>query len=298
MNNNTFFKNESASDYSAHPNIFVIINCVLNAALMLMTIIGNSLVLSAILRTPTLRSPSNTLLCSLALSDLLVGLVGQPLYIANELREDLFLQRICHFFTFGCCGVSLCSVTGISLDRFAALNHHMRYVTMVTSTRLVYTLIPVWLLIFLANLISFWNLRLYFTIASIFIVVCLFISSFCYIRIFQIVKRHQMQIQAQQQSVQSSEASNNLNIMLLKKSSMNTFVFYIFLILCYFPLFILLMLNGIFRMKWTDTWSFSTTVAFMNSSFNPILYCWRLSELRSAVVKTARKMFCTQADQQ
>ncbi len=84
MNNNTFYKNESASDYSAHPKVFVTINCVLNAALMLIATIGNSLVLTAIFRTPALCSPSTTLLCILALSDLLVGFVAQPLYIAKE----------------------------------------------------------------------------------------------------------------------------------------------------------------------------------------------------------------------
>ncbi len=281
MNNDTY-KNESASDYSAHLKIFVIINCGLNAPLMLFSIIGNSLVLAAILRTPSLRSPFMILLCSLALSDLLVGLVTQPLYITQELKEDeLLLSVISGVTTFSCCGVSLCTMTAISLDRFAALHYHMRYVTMVTTTRLVYH--------FSCKL----NFLLEFT--SIFYH-CIYF--YFYLSVFQIVKRHQMQIQAQQQSVQSLEASNNFNITRLKKSSMNTFVFYIFLILCYFPTFILMMLSGIFRMEWTKTWSFSATVVFMNSSINPILYCWRLSELRSAVLKTARKMLCTQAVQE
>ena len=51
------------------------------------------------------------------------------------------------------------------------------------------------------------------------------------------------QIHAQQQAVQSSDAGNNLNTMRLKKSAMNTFVFYIFLIICYLPLYILLTLK-------------------------------------------------------
>ena len=298
MNNDIILKNESASDYSAHPDIFTIINCVLNAALMLITIIGNSLVLTAILRTPALRSPSTTLLCSLAVSDLLVGFVVQPLYIAKELKEDLFLFRISYFMSFSSCGVSLCTITTISLDRFAALHHHMRYVTMVTSTRVVCTLASTWLVIFLGFGIFVWNFFIYFTCAGVVIVISLSISSFCYIRIFQIVKRHQIQIHAQQQAVQSLEASNSLNIMRLKKSSMNTFVFYIFLILCYFPMFNFLILSVILRTDLTEEVPISVTVVFMNSSINPLLYCWRLRELRTAVAKTARKMFCTQADQE
>ena len=298
MNKDNLLKNEPASDYSAHPDTFTIINCVLNAALMLIAIIGNSLVLAAILRTPALRSPSITLLCSLAVSDLLVGFMVQPLYIAKELTEDFFLFRISYFMSFSSCGVSLCTITAISLDRFAALHHHMRYVTMVTSTRVVYTLASIWLAIFLGFGVYLWSIPVYFTCVSLVIVISLSISSFCYIRIFQIVKRHQIQIHAQQQAVQSLEAGNNLNIMRLKKSSMNTFVFYVFLILCYFPMFILLMLTVVLRIDLGIELPISATVVFMNSSINPILYCWRLSELRTAVVKTARKMFCTQAGQE
>ncbi len=91
--------NGSTNDFSGHtgnnfrPETIVIINCVLNAPLMLISIIGNILVLAAILRTPSLLSPSAILLCSLAVSDLLVGFVVQPLYIATELTEDAALYR-------------------------------------------------------------------------------------------------------------------------------------------------------------------------------------------------------------
>ncbi len=63
-------------------------------------------------------------------------------------------------------------------------------------------------------------------------------------------------------------------------------------------MFILLMLKVILRKDLTRISAFSATVVFMNSSINPFLYCWRLSELRTAVVKTARKMFCAQEKQE
>ena len=62
----------------------VMANCILNAPLMLLSIIGNALVLVAILRTPSIRSPSVIFLCNLAVSDLLVGWVAQPAYIAEK----------------------------------------------------------------------------------------------------------------------------------------------------------------------------------------------------------------------
>ena len=280
--NNTILKNESGSNHSAPTHIITIVNCVLYAVLMPVVIIGNSLVIAAILRTPTLRSPFTLLLCSLAVSDLLVGLVAQPLFIAIELKGFLyFLDKIFSLMTYGCCGVSLCTMAIISLDRFAALHYHMRYVTIVTTTRVLYTLVTTWVVIFMSLGIFFWNIIFYFWIASIFIVICFLISSFSYIRIFQIVKRHKAQIQAQNQAIQNT--NNNMNMMRLKKSTMNTFVVYIALILCYFPMFLIFVLMGTNTLeKVTQNWKLYTSIVYLNSFINPILYCWRLSELRKA----------------
>ncbi|XP_078345381.1 melanocyte-stimulating hormone receptor-like [Oculina patagonica] len=282
----------------AHPKAIAIINWVLNVGLMLVSIIGNTLGLAAISRTPSLRSPSMILLCSLAVSDLLVGLVVQPLFIAKELREDLYLLRICYLFlNYAFCGVSLGTVTAISLDRFAALHYHMRYVAIVTKTRVIGTLATIWIVNLLSFSLYLLNKPVYMTSSAGIIVICLLTSSFSYIRIFRIVQRHQLQIHTQQQAVQSSDATNNVNMTRLKKSSMNTFLFFIFLILSYFPMFILMLLFAMSKKDWPKEWNFAVTVVFMNSSINPLLYCWRLGELRTAVVKTAREMLRTNTNQ-
>jgi len=91
----SIFKNDSVTDYSAPTNVIVVIvNFILNATLMLIAIIGNSLVIAAIFRTPRLRSPSTTLLCSLPVSDFLVGVLDQPLYIAKEKTYNTLLGYI------------------------------------------------------------------------------------------------------------------------------------------------------------------------------------------------------------
>ena len=55
---------------------------------MFISIVGNAVVLAAIKRTPSIRSTSMTLLCSLAVSDLLIGVIGQPIYIADLLTKN------------------------------------------------------------------------------------------------------------------------------------------------------------------------------------------------------------------
>ena len=129
-------------------------------------------------------------------------------------------------------------------------------------------------------------------------IICLLICMASYIRIYCFIRRHQLQIHAQQQAVQSSDAGNNLNVPRLKRSAMNTFVFFIVLIICYLPFYVLLTLDGLSIKAWQSEWEFAITGVFTNSSINPLLYCWCLRELRTAVVKTARQMLCKQTEEQ
>ena len=292
--------NESESDYlgstgnNFRPETIVMINCVLNAPLILISTIGNTLVLAAILRTPSLRSPSFTLLCSLAVSDLLVGLVVQPLYITYQLTKNVSLYKVMTTMAFSACGVSLSTITAVSVDRFLALHYHMRYPNLMTTQRAVYTSATLWLISFLLSFTTFWNTTAYFFTITASIAIHLSISSVCYIRIFRIVRHHQIQIHVQQQAVENVNAQNNLS---MQKSAINTFIYYIVMILCYTPLFIAISILAISKHHRTNAWTFTDTVSFLNSSINPLLYCWRLRELRTAVVKTARRMLCKQTEE-
>lgn len=80
-------------DYNSSETI-LIINCLLNAALIPVAILGNALVLIAIIRTPSIRSTSMLMLCSLAVSDLLVGIMVQPFYIAHHLTNETLLYLL------------------------------------------------------------------------------------------------------------------------------------------------------------------------------------------------------------
>ncbi len=283
-------------DNSTHGTI-IIINCVLNAPLMLISILGNALVLTAIIRTLSIRSTSMIMLCSLAVSDLLVGFLAQPIYIALQLTKDRFAYHAWIVIGPSLCGVSLFTITAITVDRFLALRYHMRYATLVTKSRVKYTLVIIWLISFVVSGFDFWNTHVHSLLVGVVIIICLIICTFSYIRIYLIVRRHQLQIHAQQQAVQSFNVANNLNMVRLKRSAVNTFVFFIALILCYFPLYVLLTLHGISGSNWQPEWKFASTLVFSNSSINPFLYCWRLRELRTAVVKTARQMLCKQTEE-
>ena len=297
-NNNGSTDDSSDNEDNSTPETIIIINCVLNAPLMLISILGNALVLAAIIRTPSIRSPHMIMLCSLAVSDFLVGFIVQPIYIARELTDDHTLDNVAMLTGSSLCVVSLMTITAITVDRFLALHYHMRYATLVTKSRVKYTLIIIWLINFLVKGIDFWNTPVHLFTVGVLILVCLIICTFSFIRIYRIVRRHQIQIHAQQQAVQNSDAENNLNIARLKRRALNSFVFFIALIICYLPVYVLLTLLGFSKMKdWPNEWEFAITAVNLNSSINPFLYCWRLRELRAAVVKTARQMLCKQTEE-
>ena len=301
MNSTDKHNNESADHHSGNEDesnteTIVIINSVLNAPLILISILGNTLVLAAMFKTPSIRSTSMIMLCSLAVSDLLVGLLAQPIYIANGLHEDSSLYYVWKMIGPSLSRVSLLTITAITVDQFLTLHYHMRYATLVTESRVKYTLVIIWIVSFLASGFVFWDDRVLHFLSAITMLISLIISAFSYIRINLVVRRHQLQIHAQQQAVQSSNAENNTLMARLKKSAMNTFVFYIALIICYFPMIILLNLYAVYG-NWKTEYEFAITLVFSNSSINPFLYCWRLRELRTAVVKTARQIFCKQTEE-
>jgi len=238
------------------------------------------------------------MLCSLAVSDLLVGLIAQPIYTANELTEDGSIHLVWKITVSSLSVVSLIAITAITVDRFLALHYHMRYPTLVTESRVEYTIIIIWLFSFLLSCLNFWNTSAQHLSMGFVILICLIISTLSYMRIFQIARRHQLQIDAQQQAVQSLDTENNLSISRKKveKSARNTFVFFIALIVCYLPLYIVLTVNAISQWNFQIEWDFASTLTFLNSSINPFLYCWRVRELRTAVLKTARQMLRKQTE--
>jgi len=125
LHDNSSGENHSYNEDNSTREAVTIINCILNAPLMLISILGNALVLAAIIRTPSIRStPHMIMLCSLAVSDLLVGLIAQPIYIAQQLTKDRYVNYVWKIIGPFLCGVSLLTITAITVDRFLALHYH------------------------------------------------------------------------------------------------------------------------------------------------------------------------------
>ena len=303
MLNRTFLLwNESAEDRDFHNGetptgipAIVIVSCAMNVPLMLITIFGNAMVLAAVATTSSLCSPSVILLCGLAVSDLVVGLVVQPIYISRELSSNVIMLGVARTMGISFCGISFATMAAISVDRFLALRYHMTYKMLVTTRRVKLILILIWFTHILFLFCVHFGYQLANFYISLFLIgVYVMASTISYIGIYRVVRRHQLQILAQHNALNPSSTDENAKSLLsLSQTAVNTFVFYICTILCYFPWLIYrIFYSHIYVTSPNTVWIFTTTLVFLNSAINPFLYCWRLRELRKAVIKTIRKISC------
>ena len=291
------YSSNSSANHKIGFETMRIANCILNAPLMLLSIIGNALVLVVILGTPSLRSPSVIVLCNLAVSDLLVGLVVQPVYIVEQMVKTVpKLQEAVGGMGFAGCGVSLSTMTAITVDRFLALHYHLQYPNLMTTSRAIYTIVTIWCIITLFSFSILWSPRLYYFLGAFCITICLLVCLVCFIKIYRIVRRHQVQIHVQQQAVENSTNTNKQQIRQSTKSAKNIFIYFLVMILCYTPWFFVYIISAINNLNLIVLRTFPVTVVFVNSSINPFLYCWRIPELRTTVFKTARLLFCREMD--
>ena len=286
--------NEAEVLYSSY-----IANSVLNAFLAYATIMLNIVTVHAIRKTSSLPVPLKTLLLSLAVSDLCVGFVVQPFFITLlvfRLQQDTesnpdynrkpFLIVTELFFL-----ASFFGVVAISVDRFLAIHLHLRYQELVTHKRIVAAVITTWLLSVFLSLTSLWKSR--HVICVIVFGVCVICTTVVYLRIYSAVQSHRNQIQAQQlhQDIHNNELMNFLK---LRKSAISTFYVYLVFLLCYLPGYCAMVSHIMVSKPNTAIKAlrlYSWTLIFLNSSLNPVVYCWKMRHIRHTIVDILRNKF-------
>ena len=294
--NESFFGN-SADVEGFRPSL--VANCVFNSFLSYTTIILNILTIHAIRKTTLLPKPLRTLLLSLAASDVGVGLLVQPLYISS-LVSCLKRKRIVCIFDEGLlaviilfCTSSVFNVVTISVDRFVAVHLHLRYQELVTHKRFIAAVISIWLLSAIISSSVFWNplgvsLKV---IQFVNMTVCLIVVVIVYWRIYIVLKRHKnqirgLQIQEVQQGVQNGDLSNFLK---LRKSALGTFYVCILFLICYLPFCILSFFPvALPLITLYEAQLYTTTLVFLNSSLNPVIYCWKMRPIRRTLMDIMR----------
>ena len=259
---------------------------------------GNILVIRALWKASSIPANIKKFFLTLAVSDLAVGLFAQLMYAVvlrmaghGEHNFDLrcpTILTVCYFslILLGC--ASFLNVTAIAVDRLLAITLHLRYQELVTSKRVIIALVLVWTAsVVTASLYLVNSRRAIVVVIGEFVGILL--TTVAYIHIYRAVRYHQNQIhsQLQQQNPQAMELLRE------KKSAFNALYFYVIFVACYLPHFssgILLISDSAQSSVWL---AMHATLFFvlLNSSLNPVVYCWRYREIRQIVKSTVKKTF-------
>ena len=283
----------------------VIVTSVLTVLLSFIAIFGNLLIIIAIARNKRIQSQSNILLGTLCLSDLLIGIIVQPIYVARGILEVLgktngpycTLQNVHIFFAYFGVGASITTMAIVSVDRCLAICRPFLYREFQSKGKCLTIIAIDWSILLILMLTPYLGLRsvAIYIGASLVMVISITTIIACYISIYFVIIRHKRRIS--EQTVSQVEASDERSQRPQERRKTNTVAILIaVLFVCYVPHVACISYKSFSGQKIIIISKVVEAIILMNSSINPVIYCLRMSEIRSAVKDILRKVFCKSED--
>ena len=281
-----------------------LVGCLLNAFLSYTATMLNIVTIHAIRKTPSLSKNLKTLLLSQAVSDLGVGLVAQPLYVARLIMESrlnietynaiyiayLIPANLLRFAT-------LFLVIVLCAERFIAIHYYLTYQELVTHKRVVAFVVSTWVLSGLFSLTRLWIPRsIMYVLFAFTQLACIIAATFFSIRIYSSVRLHVNQIHVLQLQHVPQNAQV-VNVRRMRKFAMMSVYVCLVLTVSYLPAIFTL-----FAIAFTSRPStsikhlmvYAVTLEFLNSSLNPVSSCWKMKHIRHTIIGFIRNAFTKQ----
>ncbi len=284
---------------SAH--IWLVFIIVVNLLSFPFTILLNALVIIVVKTQRRLRSMANVLLACLSVTDLMVGLIIQPLRISTDIialkgqttSEFCILSKLKKklFSTFWF--ASLLHLVLISGERYLAMKHSYTYPTLVNTARLLVASALSWIVAILPVLS-----KVFEPVLGICIVASVPIIIFFQGVVYGEVRRHEKQIIAHQVSLEAKEKFKKE-----KKALKITTTIIAAVTVCYVPSlvskFVLVKLldnatSATIEFQVLSVW---TAVSIFNSLANPLIYTVRKQEFRVAFIQFLLRKTLQQAEE-
>ncbi|XP_068732251.1 adenosine receptor A3-like [Montipora capricornis] len=282
-----------------------ILTSIINSLLSVTAIAGNAAVIFTVWKNPSLQSPSNVFICCLAGSDLMVGLLAQPCFILHKIGEifhrlemycvtRMLLEFVAHITTGG----SVFTMAAAGLDTWLALYLHLRYNEIVTVRRVLFVIACFWIFLIALAVLRVFLIRpnVYNTILITLLSLCLLSTYFACVKVLKCVRQHERRIHATGVSLGQTEGKGGrlMSLLQCKKSTISMFLIVGIFTVCFLPLLCVSFVHQIsgYTVNVKIAYAFVSTLAFMNSSVNPLVYCWRMKTLRNAVKTTVKDRLC------
>ena len=257
------------------------------------TVLLNAFIILAVTKRKDLQKPSNILLSSMAITDLLIGVIVMPISAASDfliLRQASYeyicmLNAVNMFFGPLLSTATFHHLTIIAWERYVAVQKWMDYRRIITNGRLKKIAIGTWLSVILPTVA-------YYTIAVVVVdrrisnavltgwiaveTACLFLVAYFYQKVYFGIRNRKLNEISQINVL----IKDKLESKVAKTTGLLTTAF----ISSFMPLFVLVILrNPVPVFRTNAAFQFTQVFTQMNSLFNPLLYCYRDQRFRNAI---------------
>ena len=257
------------------------------------TVLLNAFIILAIKQKRELQKPSHIMLSSLAVTDLLVGAIVMPTCASIDFftLSQVSFEYTCMLHAVNMLGPLLFSatlhhLTIIAWERYVAVQKWKDYKLIITNGRLKKIAIGTWLSALFPAVASFFTLvalkgdpTILEGIATVWTAVetvCLFLVAFFYRKVYLGIRNRKLneisQIDVLMKAKLEAKVAKTTGLLTAAviSSFIPTFVFAIFV--NFVPIF-----------RTTASHRFTQTLIQLNSTFNPLLYCYRDRRFRNAI---------------
>lgn len=244
--------------------------------------VGNSLVCIAVWKTASLHTTINYYMASLAVADLIVTMLCQPLMvgvIAGRLTGDLecrsTLDNVYRAIGNFSCAASFFHLCCISLERLLAIVRPLNTISGIHKKRFISLVSGSWLIALIYSILRVTVSRKgtsYFSAAS-------FVIGYVWIIICYVIILVFLAVQAKRQAALTSSEKKQ------RKNEKKITVTMVLVIACFTTMwlpFFCFRLSSNPRLNSGFVYELAITMAFCNSSFNAIIYSFRNQKYRKA----------------
>ncbi|XP_045194328.1 thyrotropin-releasing hormone receptor-like [Mercenaria mercenaria] len=311
-NNFTFLENstretlrqQGTSAVLNYSSLYRIISLTINIILFLVGIVGNILVVIVVVRTRSMRTPTNCYLMSLAVADCLVLMsatlpaIPETFYQIDEWPFGRVMCSLLVFLQYLGVDTSALSITAFTMERYIAICHPLRSQTMCTVKRAKRIIAGIWIFGILYcspwlgltvllqerrahTLVDVCRVRLkreqytayYMTDLILFYIIPLLIAAVLYGLIARILFKTNISQDSSDVVMNGKRSRKRQITSRMQVVRMLVVIVFVFMT-TWMPYRTMVVYNSIAQKKYLDLWflMFSRTMVYINSAINPILY--------------------------